>query len=381
MSTKIYNGYLLPQMPFPKLHLLMRRVQKELKVEAQRIHEENLGRIVEKLLSASALGNCVSADETGYSQDAPGSTPENPIKMVNPLSAAWFYLAEEERKGRRENTRHPATDLETSWTIIPANGKTYCILFTEHDRLRRIFKRATGATPYPYWNNTDRPSNLTQKAWEARGDEWKRALNAPTTAECGWTMDMWGLGGANTIDTKMRKRYVAKLNRLLPVSTRALRIATENLTTEKMRELLAPVEAAAKKAGKKTEFHDMTEAYWAADKWVRHTQEGIDAVHTRQAQYMEKLKPITVESLTQEIPVKLHVPVIKEEPKDTPKVPKTLVLKSKKGDVLFSPNPKKVWAEADIKIMEKLTRKGYFTRFGGWVENLRKSKLSNKKRK
>lgn len=67
--------------------------------------------------------------------------------------------------------------------LYPFDGKTYIIL-SGSDELKSLFineeSDTLGLVEYQYWNNEDKPKNISNKEWNERYDFWERALSMST---------------------------------------------------------------------------------------------------------------------------------------------------------------------------------------------------------
>jgi hypothetical protein len=121
----------------------------------------------------------------------------------------------------RGSYRHPDTDLQLAITFHTAadNPDLYLLLFTEQATYRELFEQTGGIEPFPYWNNTDRPGDVTDTDWAARGQLWDTLVGRDAPARRGLTWTLIGdmhyehVTAAELIDhlpdTRTRATYLA----------------------------------------------------------------------------------------------------------------------------------------------------------------------------
>lgn len=87
--------------------------------------------------------------------------------------------------------RDPAVDFSFELSVMLAGKRVLALPFVEHPSLRKMWEKQSWVSPLPYWDNTDRPEELTARQWNERRAIWKKALNdfgAP--AETGFSFEL-----------------------------------------------------------------------------------------------------------------------------------------------------------------------------------------------
>ncbi len=72
-------------------------------------------------------------------------------------------------------------DWDFSYTISlypTSNQCTLLIINSEQEELYKIISKMPEIKYYPYWDNTDRPENVSEEDWDKRSDEWDSVLSA-----------------------------------------------------------------------------------------------------------------------------------------------------------------------------------------------------------
>jgi hypothetical protein len=104
-------------------------------------------------------------------------------------------LAERVIQSAHQSARRSIYDLNFSLVILPdASDRDHVLVrylydFGRYDQVvTDLVERIDGLEPFPYWNNTDRPDELTEAEWEARRISWSsfgnQSMNATTL---GWS--------------------------------------------------------------------------------------------------------------------------------------------------------------------------------------------------
>lgn len=89
----------------------------------------------------------------------------------SPLAQAWSeYQADvaNEAKG----LRHPETDFEFLLTLMPFEGRLYGIVRTERHQWLAEYVSSPGICEFDYWDDTDRPAEITGTDWSERRRIW-----------------------------------------------------------------------------------------------------------------------------------------------------------------------------------------------------------------
>lgn len=149
MSTKIYNGF---ETSFGDLETLLDLVR-----SYRKNHWERFACELRDTFVAAVFAGCEV-------QDAEAKRKSYRI---------WWEMSE---KAKRSNERCPALDTDFKLTIFPYDGRLLGIVYCEHDAWIKAWFKMPGIREYAYWNNTDKPKNVTKKAWAAREKAWNHVL-------------------------------------------------------------------------------------------------------------------------------------------------------------------------------------------------------------
>lgn len=154
MSTKIFNGYYLSLCTLQELHSFSMSLRSKIKTKMEELYAK-------KLLELSA-----------YRYDRPSKN-----EKYCPLLETKFEIDGKFYDIERTNTRNPEYDFGFDVTFIPTETKILTLIYTEQLEYINIFNSFLDVHPYPYYNNIDKPSNISESEWESRSLEWDNALN------------------------------------------------------------------------------------------------------------------------------------------------------------------------------------------------------------
>lgn len=99
---------------------------------------------------------------------------------VTPLQWATHYLEDCWTHVNRTQRRNPTYDLQVrlSYVADPDDARyAYLLVGTEHaDAYYPALRALDGVEEFAYWNNTDRPEDVTDEQWDERAAIWGRVL-------------------------------------------------------------------------------------------------------------------------------------------------------------------------------------------------------------
>lgn len=88
----------------------------------------------------------------------------------------------------RTSRRDPAVDFKFEVVLIPVDDMVCGIYYTENRAAAELFMKSEGIEDFTFWNNTDRPDEVTKETWENRRAVWCKVFNDnPVPAEMGFT--------------------------------------------------------------------------------------------------------------------------------------------------------------------------------------------------
>lgn len=176
MSTKIYDGKKLPNMSVLELHQFC----KKLKSKLLPIANVEYYKLVAKISQSAYVYLATGQNICDYTVDMP--------KLGNSLDQTSKYellsFAREQASKLVANTSaairridsEPDADFDVSICVFPLSDKILCIPYANHDALHDELFKTEEFEEYGYWNNTDKPLNLTDDEWHQRKCDWDDAL-------------------------------------------------------------------------------------------------------------------------------------------------------------------------------------------------------------
>lgn len=105
----------------------------------------------------------------------------------------------------------------------------HVLLHCQRDEYQTIFESLPGVEPFPYWNNSDRPDDLDDEAWNARHNAWKWVIDARRIRD---VMTRWTHRDNPSPEGSYILRDDIILDRLPTIEDRANRIAGDQATSE-----------------------------------------------------------------------------------------------------------------------------------------------------
>lgn len=173
MSTKIYDGVRLRVSGLSELHEKINEWRKTV-AELQKRHDTRCAAII----ATEAIDDAAVKDEVVYGA----------------LWGAWMKI--EDRRGEVQRTmrRDPAVDTEFSLAILPMTARStiLAIPYCEQRDWVEQFNNLPWVERFPYWDNVDPPSHLSEDQWEMRRYLWDEALSADPLkrpGNCGFGVD------------------------------------------------------------------------------------------------------------------------------------------------------------------------------------------------
>jgi hypothetical protein len=87
---------------------------------------------------------------------------------------SWMNWMDIRRETVEKGIRAPHVDTQFQLVFFPDGKRFLGIAFTEHERWFRQWLRQPLVQEYGYWDNTDKPKNVSQLDWDTRGCDWDR---------------------------------------------------------------------------------------------------------------------------------------------------------------------------------------------------------------
>lgn len=165
MSTRIYNGYVLPSMTLNQLSEFNKDLTRQVRSKVDE-------------LVAIAAGDLIASyiDDWTMRFHFKKVTEDELPSTRSVLSEAYDFLRKRHREIMLEDANDPRYDFGFSVVYLPMKKKILAMLFTSQDELKDIWLKMKGVSEYAYYNNSDQPDGITDKQWEKRGKDWDSVL-------------------------------------------------------------------------------------------------------------------------------------------------------------------------------------------------------------
>lgn len=222
MSTKLHHGYRLAEGVDPFAFIVT--VRAALDPVRDRADARILADRVVSILDKAAVHGPV--EHAGHNLAE---------LMKSPLLAA-FVAYEDEQAGLKDtDRRHDPNRVELSIGLDPQTGRHGVLLFAEEESLVAAFRALPEVEEYGYWNNSDRPGDVSATEWDERQAFWDRILPGYTPPVV--AMLAWKLRGTygGTMSGLVANRSPMLLEELPSLDRRARRIAQDAVSTAAVR--------------------------------------------------------------------------------------------------------------------------------------------------
>lgn len=166
MSTKIYDGYRIKNLTekefIEKYEYLKNIVEKEAKISIQK----EIAKIF-----YNALDN-------GYGR------AEDDITVLDYVKEEIKEAIEDLEKGFRA----PNLDKDIGFSLKEYQGDLYLYLFSEDSTITKLLlEKIENIEEFGYWNNTDKPDNVSEAHWEKRKKIWNTLLTSYSFDKSGFS--------------------------------------------------------------------------------------------------------------------------------------------------------------------------------------------------
>lgn len=168
MSIKLYNGYKLPKMTAREMIDFCKPIRERLTEMKIELYSTFLAEQITHYIDDVYVG-VIKPKEEDLKDGA---------KLPKYLG---FKFKDENNKKMREarihNQRELDLDFEFSVSFFPMSRYTLAMTFCENAEMSNYWESLPGVESYYYQNSTDRPNNVTARAWKKRYNDWHNALN------------------------------------------------------------------------------------------------------------------------------------------------------------------------------------------------------------
>lgn len=258
MSTKIYNGLRIKYMTMQELVPFSRELRAQLEPIAKEEFLKSYTKMLEEAIVFIQTGVQIDSCIKNYNEL---SALENPtFKDVNRVIDKEIRQFVKANKSATTITESVSEfDFDTSLCVFPLSRKILAVPICNNERLMRTLLENENITAYGYWNNTDKPDDVSNREWNTRKSDWDKALpGIGVLRENGFIFDL--------IDTMWDAYdFVYNVETIYPfltdVNTLISRVAKSKLLSEKYNEF--------RKEESANESHPGMRTYFKARDYVR----------------------------------------------------------------------------------------------------------------
>jgi len=266
------NGYRLPVMPLQELMAFRNELHDKM---APIVYEEKAMTIA--LVASKILDTvCVDKDAIENLSEHFGLELEKHTVEV----ASKLYCVSQHRQVRLSGIRNPMFDFSFELIFIPIKDAILALAYTERDKLLEVFEKHKSVLPYEYYDHTDKPDDVSTKAWKARAKAWEEAFAKHDVAPlAGLSNQLVGLQSFDVPAKDVLKHTPSMEIRLYSIARR--RVLTERMPNEKV---------------EKMTDEEMYDEYQVLNIWMEQEEEGKAKIK----EIMDEVQPLIPE-MTEEL--------------------------------------------------------------------------------
>lgn len=186
MSTKIYGGFRVANpeaMSLPVLQSLLGEMSARLTEVGRSL---TLRHVLRSAIERFDLDCLRKAELISDPEDAGGDPGKD--AQDGYITCAILRLLERTARVEQTGRRDTSIDMGCEVVLLPHESGLYGIVFAENRAIEEAFFVSAGIERFAYWNNTDRPDDVSEEDWAARGRLWDTLLpGSGVPAEHGFT--------------------------------------------------------------------------------------------------------------------------------------------------------------------------------------------------
>ena len=168
MSTKIYNGYKLPNMSLLELKEFTDKLRGEIRKTCNKMFYDKAALIITNIIDSSYVCSKeklfkkynIKEDEMNFSL----------------FFKTWDTINKKNKKISKTQERNPLFDFSCEICLIPIEDKILCLYFGEAKEYLNTFTSFKEISSYYYYNNVDKPEDVPEEEWKQREKDWAKAL-------------------------------------------------------------------------------------------------------------------------------------------------------------------------------------------------------------
>lgn len=164
MSTKIYNGYVLPNMNLLELKHFCCKLDIERK------------NAIDKFVKKHFFQSIISfIDKLILEPDKNDIFIDRELKNDNLFFMTYFDFCKMIEHDS-ESKEYGLFDLKMTICFLPMKDKILALLYCNNRDLTKVFTENELVSEYCYFNNSDKPDEISEVEWEKRRIEWEEVL-------------------------------------------------------------------------------------------------------------------------------------------------------------------------------------------------------------
>lgn len=217
MSTKIYEGLRIDNMPLPEFNNWCMDIRRQIKGVSKAQFFKAVAKIAESIYLWQKTDMNLCPYYHGLDVSELLERKDNP-KEWDKSSILCYSIRLASKIAKRSETAVAWIDSESdldfaaSLSVFPMQDKILVIPFATNPCIKEIITSNSKVHEYGYWNNTDHPSELSDEEWEQRKMDWDMVFkHSGIPAECGMTIHLFDFQSVdcwNAFDQEFIKGYI-----------------------------------------------------------------------------------------------------------------------------------------------------------------------------
>jgi hypothetical protein len=180
MSTKIYNGYRIMSSNIFEIMRLLDDVGKAY---------DKAAKVYMATLSAHVMINAWDTLTLAAPQRIAQDEEMEDLLEYSVSIHTYQFIASRQKKIKATNRRDPVYDFQLDIIIFPEGGwsDTLAMVYTENATFKKAFEEHPLVEEFGYWDNSDRPEEVPEHAWNSRGERWMALVGDDVPSRRGLT--------------------------------------------------------------------------------------------------------------------------------------------------------------------------------------------------
>ncbi len=178
MSTKVYNGFRVRGAT---------SLDSAFRIINTKETRESLRRLIETL----TLRCAAKLSQRTYDRMVLGLSDDKPTTLYRAIWNAHDDIAKRQQASKDSNRRDPGVDFALEISLIPCGRQVLGLSFPGSSKIAEWLLTRPFHEDYSFWDNSDRPEEVTGPEWNARSRTWGRVFrDSSIPAELGVTLQL-----------------------------------------------------------------------------------------------------------------------------------------------------------------------------------------------